>query len=337
MTIMRNLPIGAENEPFVIAEVGINARNDVELAKRFIEVAAKAGADAVKFQIHLPDDEMVVNEMDRIGASEVYDVVSDSSFSKDGHQALKEHCEEYGVEYLSTPFSVEAVDWLEDLDVSAIKIGSGELTNYHLLSRAADIDVPLLVSTGMSDYDTIADTVGFLRKEGAEFSLLYCVSEYPTDPDDFHLNTIDEMKSRYDVPVGFSDHSTGVEASVIAMARGADFVEKHFTIDRCLPGPDQEVSIEPKELDTLTDYASLVHETAGREKFRTDEEADVQEWARHSIVVQRDVESGQELTEDDLTTKRPGTGIPAKQFYDVIGKTINEDVSAGTILKKELL
>jgi N,N'-diacetyllegionaminate synthase len=327
----------AEEEPFVIAEVGINAGDDIELAKRFIEVAADSGADVVKFQTHLPDHEMVAEEMEKIGAGEVYEVVSGASFSKQEHRELQSHCKNHGVTYLSTPFSVEAVDLLEELDVSAIKIGSGELTNYQLLSRAADVDVPLLVSTGMSDYDTIANTVDFLRGEDAEFSLLYCVSEYPTNPVDFQLDTIAELKSRFNVPVGFSDHSTGVEASVVAMARGADFVEKHFTIDRRLPGPDQEVSIEPEQLDTLTDYAELVHDTAGKEKYTTEEEADVKAWARHSVVTRRGVEEGKILTEDDLTTKRPGIGIGADQFYDVIGKTTATTLPAGTVLKEEHL
>jgi len=334
---MNKIQIGTDEVPFVIAEVGINAGDNIELAKRFVEVAADSGADAVKFQTHLPDEEMVADKMQKIGADEVYEVVSGCSFSKDEHQTLKDHCDHENVEYLSTPFSVKAIDWLEELDVSAIKIGSGELTNYPLLDRAVEVDVPLLVSTGMSDYDTIADTVDFLNKRDAEFSLLYCVSEYPTNSADFQLDTIEEMRSKYDVPVGFSDHSTGVEASVIAMARGADFVEKHFTIDRRLPGPDQEVSIEPEQLDTLTDYADLVHDTSGREKFTTDEEAEVKAWARHSIVTAEDVEAGQKLTEDDLTTKRPGTGISADRFYDVIGETIDIDLPANTVVKEDHL
>ncbi|MDH5021364.1 N-acetylneuraminate synthase family protein [Halobacterium rubrum] len=334
---MNKIQIGSDEVPFVIAEVGINAGDDIELAKRFIEVAANSGADAIKFQTHLSNEEMVAEEMEKIGAGEVYEVVSGCSFSKDEHRALKDHCDREDVEYLSTPFSVKAVDWLEELDVSAIKIGSGELTNYPLLDRAVEAGVPLLVSTGMSDYGTIADTVDFLNERDAKFGLLYCVSEYPTDPADFQLDTIEEMKTKYDVPVGFSDHSTGVEASVIAMARGADFVEKHFTIDRRLPGPDQEVSIEPEEIDTLTDYAELVHSTSGREKFTTDEEADVKAWARHSIVTAEDVEAGQRLTEDDLTTKRPGTGISADRFYEVIGEAIDVDLPANSVVKEDHL
>ncbi|QRY25591.1 N-acetylneuraminate synthase family protein [Halobacterium sp. BOL4-2] len=332
---MNGIQIGTDEAPFVIAEVGINAGDDLELAKRFIEVAANAGADAVKFQTHLPGKEMVAEEMEKIGAGEVYEDVSGSSFSRGEHRALQSHCKRTGVEYLSTPFSVEAVDWLEELDVSAIKIGSGELTNYHLLGRAAEVGVPLLVSTGMSDYETISDTVDFLRERGAEFSLLYCVSEYPTDPEDFQIDTIREMKSRYNVPVGFSDHSKGVEASVIAMARGADFVEKHFTIDRRLPGPDQEVSIDPEQLETLGNYAELIDSTRGHEKFITEEETDVQAWARHSVVLKHDVENGQKLTENDLTTKRPGTGVSADRFYEVVGRVVNANLPSGAVLKED--
>jgi len=334
MVTVNQTQLGSGYKPYVIAEVGINAGSDVELAKSFIDTAAEAGADAVKFQIHLPDEEMVEEEMDAIGNHEVYEVVSSCSFSKDDHRELKQHCEQQDVEYLSTPFSAKAVEWLVDLGVSAIKIGSGELTNFEMLQKAASVGVPLLVSTGMSNYESIRSTVRFLNEEDAEFALLYCVSEYPTNPVDFELDTISEMKSRYEVPVGFSDHSTGIEASVIAMAKGADFVEKHFTIDRRLPGPDQEVSIEPEQLTELCKYATLIDETSGAEKSTTDAEAEVKQWARHSIVTTERLNAGTELKEEHLTTKRPGTGIPAEKFYDTVGSTLAKDVDENTVLRE---
>jgi N-acetylneuraminate synthase/N,N'-diacetyllegionaminate synthase len=252
----------------------------------------------------------------------------------DEHRALKTHCEEHNVSFLSTPFSPAAVERLEELGVGAYKVGSGELTNHHLLRTIAETGKPMIVSTGMHDMATVRETSELLRECNAEFMFLYCVSEYPTEPSDFNLGLINRMRSEFDVPVGFSDHSTGVEAAAVAMARGAALVEKHFTIDRRLPGGDQEVSIEPEELEELVNYATLCHETRGDEKDVRDGEAAIAKWARHSVVTAKQVTAGETLTAEDLTTKRPGTGIPATEFSDVVGRTAARDIDVNTMIQE---
>ena len=327
-----NIDIG--EQPYIVAEAGVNFRDDIELAKSFIEEAAIAGADAVKFQTHVPEAEMVESEMRKLNMGNLYERMGVYELSMDEHRALKTHCEEHNVLFLSTPFSPAAVERLEELGVSAYKVGSGELTNHHLLRTIAETGKPMIVSTGMHDMATVRETSELLKECDAEFMFLYCVSEYPTEPSDFNLGLINRMRSEFDVPVGFSDHSTGVEAAAVAMARGAALVEKHFTIDRRLPGGDQEVSIDPEELEELVNYATICHETRGDEKDVRDGEAAIAKWARHSVVTAKQVTSGETLTAEDLTTKRPGTGIPATEFSDVVGRTAARDIDVNTMIQE---
>lgn len=326
--------IGSDQRPYVVAEAGVNFRDDIELGKAFVEEAAAAGADAVKFQTHVPEAEMAESEMDALGMSDLYDRMGVYELSLEEHRDLKSHCEEHDVTFLSTPFSPAAVERLEEVGVGAYKVGSGELTNHHLLRTIAETGKPMIVSTGMHDMETVRETAALLNEHASSFMFLYCVSEYPTEPSDFNLGLIERMGAEFDVPVGFSDHSTGVEAAAIAMARGAVLVEKHFTIDRRLPGGDQEVSIEPEELKKLAEYATLCHETTGDKKEVRDDESTIAEWARHSVVTASDVTAGETLTTEKLTTKRPGTGIPATEFDNVVGSVASHDMKADTTVRK---
>lgn len=325
-------PIGPGERPYIIAEAGINFLNDVELGKAFIDAAVEAGADAIKFQTHIPDEEMNRAEMERIGRDDVYEAVAQHELPEADHEELQTYARERGITFLSTPYSVPAVRLLESLDVPAFKIGSGELTNEHLLRRAADSGKPLLVSTGMAHRDEVRETVTLLDELDVPYALFYCVSAYPTPIEDIDLDSVDALRSEFDVPVGFSDHSLGTEASVVAMARGADIIEKHFTLDRSLPGPDQEVSIEPDELAELVEYSKVVSQTSGRVPTVTDEESEVQSWARHSVVTEESVAEGETFTTDNLTTKRPNTGVPARRFSEVVGATASRDLDANTVL-----
>jgi len=335
MIEINDTKIGNGHRPYIIAEVGINARNDLTLAKRFIEVAADAGADAVKFQTHFADAEMVESEMREIGAGEVYDTVADCEWSIDEHQELQHHAEMHDVTFLSTPFSTEAVDLLENIDIPAIKIGSGEMNNRELLERAANTGKPLLVSTGMNNINEIKETCEFLDDVASQYLLFYCVSSYPAAPADFDFKTIETLENMADVPVGFSDHSAGVEAAKVAIGTGAAIIEKHFTIDQSLPGPDQEVSIEPDELRDLCEFATLHDETASKKDKLDDEETEIKQWAQHSIVTTQSIEQGEQLTKEKITTKRPGTGIPADEFFTVLGKRVETSMSSDTIINNE--
>jgi len=327
--------IGSDERPYVVAEAGVNFRDDLSLGKAFVEEAAASGADAVKFQTHLPGEEMVESEMRAIDMGGLFERMGVYELSMEDHRELKTHCENHDITFLSTPFSPAAVERLEELGVGAYKIGSGELTNHYLLQTIADTGKPMIVSTGMHDMATVRETYDLLEEHASAFMFLYCVSEYPTDPSDFNLGLIKRMNEEFGVPIGFSDHSPGVEAAAVAMARGAVLVEKHFTIDRMLPGGDQEVSIEPEELQKLVEYATLCHETKGNEKRVRKDEAAIAEWARHSVVTAAAVAAGEKLTEANLTTKRPGTGIPADELYDVIGRTAAHDIGVDELLREE--
>lgn len=324
--------VGPGERPYIIAEAGINFLNDVDLGKAFIDAAVDAGADAIKFQTHIPDAEMNRAEMERIGRGDVYEAVARHELSEADHEELQTYARERGVTFLSTPYSVPAVRLLESLDVPAFKIGSGELTNERLLRRAADSGKPLLVSTGMAHRDEVRETATLLEELDVPYALFYCVSAYPTPIEDIDLDTVDDLRSEFDVPVGFSDHSLGTEASVVAMARGADIIEKHFTLDRSLPGPDQAVSIEPDELAELVEYSKVVDQTSGGGTTVTDEESEVQSWARHSVVTEEPVREGETFTTDNLTTKRPNTGVPARRFSEIVGATASRDLDANAVL-----
>lgn len=326
--------ISKENRPFIVAEAGVNFRDDIELGKAFVKEAAAAGADAVKFQTHVPGAEMVESEMCDLGLGDLFERMGVYELSVDEHRELKTHCEEHGVTFLSTPFSPAAVERLEEIGVSAYKVGSGELTNHHLLRTIAETGKPMIVSTGMHDMATIRETAELLEVHASAFMFLYCVSEYPTESSDFNFGLIERMEAEFGAPVGFSDHSTGVEAAAVAMARGATLVEKHFTIDRRLPGGDQEVSIEPEELEKLVEYGALCHQTKGDEKEVRDGEVAIAEWARHSVVTATQVAAGETLRAEKLTTKRPGTGIPATEFDDIVGRIAARDIDANTMLQE---
>jgi N-acetylneuraminate synthase/N,N'-diacetyllegionaminate synthase len=329
--------IGEGERPFIIAEAGTNFRADVTLGKRFIEEAASAGADAIKFQTLHNERDMAREAMEELGMGDLYESIGENSLSPRDHHELKAHCENHDITFLSTPFSAESIDILEDVDAPAIKIGSGELTDFHILKTAAETGKPLIVSTGMADRETITRTCEFLTEQNADFMLLYCVSLYPTEPHQFELGVMKKLREEFEVPVGFSDHSVGISVPAAAMARGACLVEKHFTIDRRLPGGDQSVSVEPEELETLVDHAVVSHETRGSAKPVHDEEAEVAKWARHSVVTTTDITAGEELTEATLTTKRPGTGISAHRFYDILGRTATSDLPADTVLTENHL
>lgn len=324
--------IGQNERPYVIAEVGINARNDLTLAKRFIEVAANSGADAVKFQTHLADAEMVESEMRSVGAGEVYDTVSECEWSIEEHRELQSHAGDHDITFLSTPFSTEAVDLLDEINVPAIKIGSGELTNRHLIEHAANTGKPLLISTGMNSLDEIEAACDYIDDVVDKYALFYCVSEYPTTAEDFDFETISILEEKFSVPVGLSDHSTGVEAAKVAIGNGAALIEKHFTIDRRLPGPDQEVSIEPEKLTDICNFSNLYHKTSSKREGLHTEESEIRKWAQHSIVTSKPIESGEQLTKYNTTTKRPGNGISADRYFELLGTEVNRSISENMCL-----
>jgi N,N'-diacetyllegionaminate synthase len=314
--------VGPGHPCFVIAEAGINHNGDVAIALDLVHAAAEAGADAIKFQTHLPEHEML-----RGGATAAYvgeslfDLLTRTALSQDDHVTLRDAALQRGIIFLSTPFSREAADFLETLGVAAFKTGSGELTNLPLQQHIARKGKPMIISTGMSTQEEIDRTAQAVRSIGTPFALMHCTSTYPTPFEHVQIDCIPALQRTYGVPVGFSDHTLGSVMAFAAVALGANLFEKHFTLSRSLPGPDQQGSIEPGELTDVVKGIRAIERARGATKAIQPGEQDVRNMAHHSVVSVRDIPAGATIAPDDVWPKRPGTGIPARQLPEVIGRT----------------
>jgi sialic acid synthase SpsE len=318
---------------FVIAEAGINHNGDAALAAELVDAAAEAGADAIKFQTHFPDHEML-----RGGATAAYvgeslfDLLTRTALSRDDHFTLRDRAHQKGILFLSTPFSREAADFLETVGVPAFKTGSGELTHLPMQEHIARKGKPMIISTGMSTPEEIASTVQAVRAAGGRFALMHCTSTYPTPYEHVQLDCIAVLKQKYGVPVGLSDHTLGTAMAFAAVALGANLYEKHFTVSRSLPGPDQQGSMEPAELKAVVEGIRAIEKARGATKQIQPGEQDVRDMAHHSVVSMRDIAAGATIASGDVWAKRPGTGIPARQLSDVVGR-----VAARAIPKDRLI
>lgn len=324
-----------EGEPVVIiAEAGINHNGDIKKAKQLIDAASDCGADIIKFQTHLPEYEMLQEDVTAsyIGES-FFNLLKRCELSEDNHITLKEYSVKKRITFLSTPFSREAVDLLERIGVPAYKTGSGELTNIPLLSYIASKGRPMIVSTGMSELDEISETLDAITKINKQIVLMQCTSTYPTRYEDVNLKAIEVLHNRFGLPIGLSDHSEGIYTALGAVALGACVIEKHFTISSDWDGPDQKASIEPDELSELVKGVRTVHKACGNEKKVINDEEPVRKMARESIVYIEDLTEGATLTDNTVWVKRPGTGIPAKRLGEVLGRRIKHSVKADTMVK----
>ena len=325
--------VGAGRPCFIIAEAGINHNGDVKLAAELVAAAAEAGADAIKIQTHFPEHEML-----RGGATAAYvgeslfDLLTRTAVSRDDHLTLRDLAAKKGIIFLSTPFSREAADFLETVGVPAFKTGSGELTHVPLQQHIARKGKPMIISTGMSMPDEIDRTVQAVRQIGTPFALMHCTSTYPTPYEHVQLDCIPALQAKYSVPVGFSDHTLGSFAAFAAVTLGANLFEKHFTVSRSLPGPDQQGSMEPKELADVVRGIRAIEQAAGASKQIQPGEQDVRTMAHHSVVSIRDIAAGATIGAADVWAKRPGTGIPARQLREVVGR-----VAARAIPKDHLV
>jgi len=318
---------------YFIAEAGINHNGEINLAKKLVDVAKEAGADAIKFQTHMPEKEMLKNAITAGYVGEpLFDLLKRVELSKKDHIELKTYATNKGILFLSTPFSTEAVDLLEEIGVAAYKIGSGEMTNLPFLKHVASKKKSIIVSTGMSTFEEIEESVDFLRKFDSDFILLHCTSAYPTSYEDVNLNVIGKLRRKFGIPVGLSDHSVGIYVAIASVALGACVIEKHFTLSRDLPGPDQKISITPNELTELVKGVRAVEKAVGSIKKVTDDELPIQKMARESVVSLVDISKGAVIKENMVWVKRPGVGIPAKYLYKVIGMRAKEDMKANTII-----
>lgn len=322
--------------PEIIAEIGINHEGDIYKAVRMIHDAHEAGAKCVKFQCHIVGDEYIPAAKNIIppnATENIYDMMVRCSFTEAQERALKRETEKLGMLYLCTPFSRAAAGRLHRMDVDMYKIGSGECNNYPLIKQIASYGKPVILSTGMNDFDSIDPAVNILKTAGVPLALLHCVSMYPAPYDKMNLGAIQELKARYHVPVGLSDHSIGLYCSFAAVALGADIIERHFTSDKRWPGPDIPISIGPVKLRELIEgRRAIVEAMAGKAKG-VSEESRTAEFAFACVVTTRPIRQGESLARDNIWVKRPGTGmIKAAQYEACLGRVALKDIPKDTQL-----
>lgn len=314
---------------YIIAEIGQAHEGSLGLLYSYIDALADTGVDAVKFQMHIAAAESSIHEPFRVQFSKEdatrYAYWQRMGFTFEQWKAIKMHCETKGLEFLCSPFSNAAVDWLEALNVKKYKIGSGEVLNHLLLEKIIQTGKPLLVSTGMSSYEDLDATVTFLRSRNADFSLLQCTTAYPTPPERFGLNVIQELKARYQVPVGYSDHSAHKATGIAAVCMGASILEFHVVFDRRQFGPDSSSSLTIDETKEMVEAIrqleiALMHPV---DKNDTSSFFELKKMFGKSLAVNKDLRAGHVLTFDDLEAKKPvGYGIDAREFQKVLGKKL---------------
>lgn len=320
----------------IIAEVGVNHNGDLRLAYKLVDAAKAAGVDYVKFQIGIPElvasrfAEKADYQKANTGVSESQlDMIRRVSLTFEEHQKLMSYCRKVGIKYLCTPFDLVSIDFLENSGIELWKIPSGEITNFPYLRKIARTGKPVILSTGMANLSEIHDAIDVLVRYGIhreEIILLHCTTEYPAPKNEINLRAMDTMSKEFGLKVGYSDHTEGLEISVAAVAMGACVIEKHFTLDRSMEGPDHKASIEPKELIQLVSYIRNVeHALGGGLKEAGPAERKNIKIARKSIVASKNIVKGSLLTEDNLTVKRPGDGISPMEWENVIGTLARRD------------
>ena len=343
---VRGRAIGPGHPCFIIAEAGVNHDGDLNVARQLVDAAVDAGADAVKFQTFKPEKLATAaapKARYQLSATDPaesqLDMLRRLELTPDHHHALVAYCEERKILFLSTPFEESSADLLETLNVSVYKIPSGEITNLPLLIHVARKQRPILLSTGMSTLDEVGAAVGTITAAGNhELVLLHCVSNYPADPADANLRAMQTMEDAFGVPVGYSDHTMGIDVALAAAALGACVIEKHLTLDRRRPGPDHMSSAEPGELAALVRGVRTIASALGHgRKEPAASEAEVARIARKSVVAARVIEAGSALTLDDLVMRRPGTGLPARALPELIGRVASRRIAEGTVLTQEML
>ena len=328
--------IGDGCSPLVIAEIGINHDGDFEKAKQMVNDAYENGAECVKFQCHIIDDEMIPNDIIPSNATEsIWNLMNRCSFSEEQEIALKKYTEDLGMIYLSTPFSRAAADRLDKMDVCAYKIGSGECNNFPLISHIASFSKPVILSTGMNDMDSISKSVNILKKANIDYAIMHVTSMYPTPYDKVRLNVITQLKEKFpDAIIGLSDHSFRNYTCFAAISLGASILEKHFTSDKNWSGPDIPISITPEELKDLIVGSKAIFNSLNGKKNILDGEKETAKFAYASIVTTNDIEKGDYFSTDNIWVKRPGTGqIKAEFFDDILNKKSSKNIKKNSQLE----
>lgn len=336
--------IGDDQPVYVIAEAGVNHNGQPEAALRLIDAAAEAGADAVKFQIFLAEALTTADapaaEYQRHNAPGQRALLERLELSDRDWRRIRAHCRERGIDFLATPFSLRDLERLLELEPVAVKIASTDIDHYPLLRDAAASGLPVLLSTGAAELAEVERAVGWFEQFAAieRLVLLHCVSAYPTPIEAGNLRAIRTLREHFDLPTGFSDHTVEIQTAGLAVTAGACVLEKHFTLDRSLPGPDHALSLEPAALRAYVAKARQAERARGDGRKAAGElELDVRRVSRRSVVTTRALPAGHRLTEADLVAKRPAGGIPPSAWPELIGRRLRSDVDAETVLRWEMI
>lgn len=325
---------------FIIAEAGVNHNGDINIAKKLIDAAVEAGVDAVKFQTFKAENLVTKDapkakyQKETTGSGNQFDMLKKLELSLEDHSTLKSYCESKGVMFISTPFDFESVDLLENVGMPLYKISSGDLTNIPLLKYIAKFNKPIIISTGMANLGEVENAIEAVKSCGNnDITLLHCTSNYPTVYEDVNLNAMLTMKNSFKLPVGYSDHTLGIEIPIAAVAIGATVIEKHFTLDKNLEGPDHRASLEPKELKNMVQSIRNIEMSFGNgiKKCNKSEES-TKKVARKSIVAAKYIKAGDEISYENITFKRPENGLSPMFLDFIIGKKAQCD-----ILKDEII
>lgn len=326
-----NRMIGEDYAPLVIAEIGINHEGSLETAFEMVDAAYKAGAEVVKHQTHVVEDEMSKAAQKVIPGNtdvSIYDVMARCALNEEDEIKLKNYVESKGMIFISTPFSRAAAERLERMGVEAYKIGSGECNNYPLIDYIASFGKPIILSTGMNDIESIRKSVEIMEKHGVKYCLLHCTNLYPTPAKLVRLGGMVELQKEFpNAIIGLSDHTVNNNACLAATALGASVLERHFTDSKDRPGPDIVCSMDPKELHELIESSKEIQQMRGGKKEAAKEEQVTIDFAFATVVTTKKLKKGDVLTKDNIWVKRPGTGeIKAEHYESILGKIVNKDI-----------
>lgn len=325
------------NGVIIIAEAGVNHNGNIKTAEKLIDAASEAGADYVKFQTFNPKKLVSINakkaayqiENTKNNSESQLEMLQKLQLSKDDHLYLLNYCKKRNIKFLSTAFDLESLDFLNELNLDLFKVPSGEITNLPYLRRMASFNKPIIISTGMSTMDDIKNAMDVFTQNGVarnNITVLHCNTEYPTSMTDVNLLAMNTIKNQFEVQVGYSDHTLGIEVPTAAVALGAVVIEKHFTLDKTLEGPDHKASLEPQELKAMIDAIRNIEHALG-DGFKQPSQSEMKNMvnARKSIVANTAIKKGDVFTEDNLTIKRPGSGISPMLWDNVIGTISQKD------------
>ena len=332
--------IGSKYPPLIIAEIGINHEGDFDKAKKMIFDASQSGAECVKFQCHVIEDEMIENNVIPGNANEsIWEIMKRCTLNEKEEEALKEYAEELGMIYLNTPFSRQAANRLEKIGICGYKIGSGECNNLPLIEHICSFQKPIILSTGMNDIQSISESVKIIEKNEIPYALLHVTSMYPTPYDKVRLGAITELKENFpNAIIGLSDHTIGNYTCFASIPLGSCILEKHFTSDKTWPGPDIPISIDPSELRDLINGSNAIFQALGGSKTILPEEQPTIAFAYSCVVSINDIAKGDKISKEDVWVKRPGTGeIKAKEYNDVLGKKALIDIKKNTQLEWKMI